>query len=63
MAYRITNACTACDLCLDVCPISAIEEGDPIYVIDDTCCDFEECLVMCPEDAIVLIEEDETVPS
>lgn len=59
MAFRITDACTACDLCLDVCPIGAIEVGDPIYVIDDTCCDFEECLVMCPEDAIVPIEEDE----
>ncbi len=63
MAYRITDACTACDLCIDVCPISSIVEGDPIYVIDDTCCDFEECLVMCEVDAIVLIEDEEKVPS
>lgn len=53
MPYKITNACTACDRCVDVCPISAIEQGDPIYVINDTCCDFEECLVECPENAIV----------
>ena len=59
MPYIITDACTACDLCLDVCPISAIVEGDPIYVIDDTCCDFEECLVMCEVDAIVLIEDED----
>ncbi len=57
MPYRITDACTACDQCIDVCPIQAISEGDPIYVIDDTCCDFEECLVMCDDDAIVPIEE------
>ncbi len=62
MPYRINENCTACDLCVDVCPISAISEGDPIYVIDDTCCDFEECLVMCPEEAIVLIEDEEEVP-
>ena len=57
MPYQITSACTGCDLCVDVCPISAIEPGDPIYVISDTCCDFEECLVECPENAIVLIPE------
>lgn len=57
MPYTITDACTACDMCIDVCPISAISEGDPIYVIDDTCCDFEECVVMCEVDAIVEIEE------
>lgn len=53
MSYRITDACTACDLCIDVCPIDAIAVGDPIYVIDDTCCGFEECVDVCPEDAIV----------
>lgn len=60
MPYTITEDCTACDECIDACPISAITEGDPIYVIDDTCCDFEECLVMCDFDAIVAIPEEET---
>lgn len=57
MPYQITDACTGCDRCVDVCPISAIEPGDPIYVINDTCCDFEECLVECPESAIVQITD------
>lgn len=57
MPYQITDACTACDLCVDACPISAIEAGDSIYVINDTCCDFEECLVECPENAIVRIPD------
>lgn len=57
MAYRITDACTTCGLCLDVCPIGAIAEGDPVYVIDETCCDFEECLIECPEGAIVPLDE------
>ncbi len=57
MAYKITDTCTACDLCVEECPITAISVGDPIYVIDHTCSDFKECLVVCPVDAIVLVED------
>lgn len=57
MPYRITEACTACDECVDMCPIGAIVPGSPIYIIEDTCCDFEECLAVCPEEAIVPLEE------
>jgi ferredoxin len=54
MAYRITLACTACSLCLPECPIDAISIGHPIYVIDQgLCCDFEDCLAVCPVNAIV----------
>ncbi len=55
--FVITDKCSACGLCLDECPISAIEVGEPIYVINDTCCDFEECVSVCPEDAIVSEDE------
>jgi ferredoxin len=59
MPYRITESCTACGDCLPLCPIDAIEAGDPIYVIDrDLCVDFEECLPACPVDAIVKVGED-----
>lgn len=51
--YVITDRCTNCGLCVEVCPIGAIQAGDPIHVIDETCCDFEECRVVCPEDAII----------
>ena len=57
MPYIITSDCTACGQCLDICPISAISPGDPIYVIDDDCVDFEECLIACDDDAIVLKSE------
>ena len=53
MAYVITDACSACGLCLHECPIEAIRAGDPIYVIDDTCCEFTECVAVCPEEAII----------
>ncbi len=58
MPYYITQACTACDDCIDMCPIAAIHVGDPIYVIDDTCTDFTECLIACEFDAIQPIPED-----
>ena len=58
MPYYITQACTACDDCIYMCPITAIHVGDPIYVIDDTCTDFTECLVACEFDAIQPIPED-----
>lgn len=61
MPYRITEACTKCGLCVDVCPLSAIEPAEPVYVINDTCCDFEECLAECPESAIVRISEGEAL--
>ena len=54
MAYTILPTCTACGLCLPVCPIDAVTPGDTIYVIDqELCCDFEDCLAVCPVDAIL----------
>jgi ferredoxin len=57
MAYVITDRCTQCGECLDVCPIGSISVGDPKYVIDDTCCDFGECVVVCPEEAIIPLDD------
>lgn len=60
MTYRITDACTACGDCLPMCPVSAIEAAEPIYVIDATLCvDFEDCLPVCPVDAIVRVTEEQ----
>lgn len=53
MAYKITDDCTACGTCIDECPVEAIAEGDPIYVIDpDVCTDCGSCADVCPVDAI-----------
>ncbi len=61
MSLKITQECIACDACVEECPINAIEEGDPIYVIDgDICCecvgyyDEPSCVLVCPVEAIIL---------
>lgn len=54
MAYKITNKCTACGTCKPECPVEAIREGSPIYIINaDECTDCGVCASVCPEDAII----------
>jgi len=53
MAYRISEDCVACGSCQPECPVEAISEGDPIYVIDpDKCIDCGACAEVCPVSAI-----------
>ena len=54
MAYKITDECTACGVCEMECPVGAISEGDPIYVINaDECSECGVCAGACPNSAIV----------
>ncbi len=52
MAYKITDECLACGVCLDACPSDAIEEGD-VYSINDQCADCGACVDECPQGCIV----------
>ena len=61
MSLMITDECIACDACREECPNEAIEEGDPIYVIDSDMCtecvgsfDEPQCIEVCPVDCIIL---------
>ena len=38
MAYVILDTCEMCGDCVDECPVEAITEGDPKYVIDPDAC-------------------------
>ena len=49
MAYKITDACISCGACAEGCPVSAITEGDGIFVIDaDACIECGNCANVCP---------------
>lgn len=51
--HYIIDECITCGACEPVCPVSAISEGDPIYIIDkETCTDCGACDDVCPVDAI-----------
>lgn len=53
MAYVISEECSACGTCIDECPVGAISEGDPIYIIDpEACTDCGACADACPVTAI-----------
>jgi ferredoxin len=53
MAHVISDACTSCGSCAEVCPVEAIKEGPSKYEIDaETCVDCGACVGECPVDAI-----------
>lgn len=61
MALMINNECIACDACREECPTEAIEEGDPIYVVEPELCteclgsyDEPACIEVCPVDCFKL---------
>jgi ferredoxin len=50
--YKITSECTACGMCLEVCPVNVISEG-AIYEIDrEHCLECGACAEICPERAV-----------
>jgi ferredoxin len=53
MAYVISDACTKCGACAEVCPTEAISEGEKKFEIDpDKCVDCGTCEDECPVQAI-----------
>lgn len=70
MALLITEACTACDACLPVCPNEAISAGDPTFRIDPFKCtecvgveDEPQCRLVCPEPAACIVPDPEFAES
>ena len=61
MSLIITDECIACDACREECPNGAIEEGDPVYLIESDLCtecvgsfDEPQCVEVCPVDCIIV---------
>jgi ferredoxin len=54
MSSQISEDCTSCGICLNVCPTQSISEGSRTFVVDaDTCTDCLLCAPVCPVDAFV----------
>jgi ferredoxin len=53
MPHVISDDCTMCATCVDICPSDAISEGDGKFVIDpEECVDCGACAEECPVGAI-----------
>lgn len=51
--HYITEECTNCAACAEICPVSAISEQNDMHVIEQaTCTDCGDCDDVCPVDAI-----------
>ncbi len=49
------DSCTACETCVDTCPVEAIEMKDDVAVInEDECTDCGACVDACPVECITL---------
>ena len=49
MTHKISDDCIMCGTCKEECPVEAISEGDPKYVIDaEKCTDCGTCADVCP---------------
>jgi len=51
------ETCTACESCIDSCPVEAISMNGEVAVVDaETCSDCGSCVDVCPVEAITLDE-------
>jgi len=54
MAFKITDDCVNCGVCLDECPTNAIIMGKDRYEIEAANCnDCGACVEVCPVNAVV----------
>lgn len=59
----ISEECTACGECVEVCPIAAVKMEDDLAVILDNCNFCGLCVTACPAEAIEMAREEATGPS
>ncbi len=50
--YEITDVCTACGTCAEICPQQCIEPGAPYAIGQQSCLHCGLCVENCPADAI-----------
>ncbi len=53
MATETTKGCTGCNICVEVCPVGAIDEG--LICDGESCIKCFACIKSCPEHARILV--------
>ena len=51
MVPMATEGCVSCGACAAVCPVRAIDKGDPKQVDSEACISCMRCISVCPQDA------------
>ncbi len=49
-----SQRCDGCGVCVDECPMGAIELNDAAHVDADICTECGACVDVCPQEAITL---------
>ena len=52
-----SEKCTGCGICVDVCPVNAIEVNEQAVVNDEACTGCAACVSECPNEAIVIAQK------
>ena len=57
----LTESCTGCGTCVEVCPSTALELVDDVATVNESCTACNACIDECPESALIL-DRPETAP-
>lgn len=57
VALVLSDKCGGCGICIDVCPMSAIEVSGQAFVNSEVCAGCAACVSECPNEAIILVQK------
>jgi ferredoxin len=57
VAVVLSDKCTGCGICIDVCPTGAIEVSEQAVVNGEACSGCAACVSECPNEAIILVQK------
>jgi predicted Fe-Mo cluster-binding NifX family protein/ferredoxin len=52
-----SEKCAGCGICVDVCPVGAIEVSEQAVVNDEACTGCAACVSECPNEAVIIVQK------